>query len=175
MGHLASINKDHILRKAASMNYFTIQPKPCLKEYTQGSEFLTKEISEQIGKLIPHRIISKGWRLAYSRSRDGASYERYLLITRLLRACRGKGELLFIIQDIKDGIFGGYFSQNLEIKTEYFGTGESFLFLVKVEVAYRERGRRHVVPTDSPKPILLLLQQRRHRFWIRTPLRIVHR
>lgn len=76
LGHLASINKDHILRKAASMNYFTIKPKACLKEFTDGSEFLTKEISEQIEKLIPHRIISKGWRLIYSRSRDGASYDK---------------------------------------------------------------------------------------------------
>lgn len=38
---------------------------------------LTKEIADELTKLIPHRIVSKGWQMAFSRIRDGASYERY--------------------------------------------------------------------------------------------------
>lgn len=60
--------------------------------------------------------------------------------------CRGKGELLFVIQDIKERVFGGYFSQNLEIKPEYYGTGESFLFEVKVGSAHAERRGRDGIP-----------------------------
>lgn len=114
------------------MHYFTHDCQPSLKSPVADSEFFTVEMSQLVAKNIPHRVVSKGWRLAFSRSGDGASYDRYDDINRLLRKCRGKGELLIVLQDIKENIFGGYFSQNLEVKPEYFGTGESFLFVVKV-------------------------------------------
>lgn len=79
-------------------------------------------------------------------------------MARLMRNCRGKGELLFVIQDVKDGIFGGYFSQNLEAKPDYFGTGESFLFVVKVALAHEERPGSDGVPGYFAEPLLLLLQ-----------------
>ena len=49
-----------------------------------------------------------------------------------MKACGGKGELLFVVQDTQDAVFGGYFSQSLELKPDYFGTGESFLFTLQV-------------------------------------------
>lgn len=53
---------------------------------------------------------------------------------RLLTKCKNKGELLIVIQDTKGNIFGGYFSQNLQMKESYYGTGESFLFKVTVTI-----------------------------------------
>jgi hypothetical protein len=56
-----------------------------------------------------------------------------------LRTCAGKGEVIIVVQDTQDAIFGGYFSQTMEIKQNYFGTGESFLFTLAKEglVVYR--------------------------------------
>jgi TLD len=46
--------------------------------------------------------------------------------------CANKGELVFVVQDTHDQIFGGYFSQSMEIKPDFYGTGETFLFQLKV-------------------------------------------
>ncbi len=57
------------------MNYFTLRSKAC-RELVSDSEFFTQEMAEQVEKHIPHRIVSKGRRLAFSRSGDGASFDR---------------------------------------------------------------------------------------------------
>jgi hypothetical protein len=54
--------------------------------------------------------------------------------------CANRGELVFVVQDTNDQIFGGYFSQNLEVKPEFYGTGETFLFQLKVAWGQPERG-----------------------------------
>lgn len=51
---------------------------------------------------------------------------------RMMRKCRNKGEVLIFIEDTKGDIFGGYFSQSLNFRESYYGTGESFLFKVTV-------------------------------------------
>lgn len=61
-----------------------------------------------------------------------------------MRKCKNKGELLFLIQDTKGNVFGGYFSQDLVFKESYFGTGESFLFKVTVADFNKERGRHYL-------------------------------
>ena len=65
------------MRKSIAMNYFVLNPKPTLGEFIDGSDLLTKEIGEHIEKYIPHRIISKGWKLVYGRNKDGSSFDRY--------------------------------------------------------------------------------------------------
>lgn len=75
--------------------------------------------------------------MVFSRSRDGASYKSYFFLPNpfsLLQLCDRKGELLFVVQDTQDFIFGGFFTQHLEFKSEYYGTGESFLFQVTVRI-----------------------------------------
>lgn len=48
------------------------EPEFIVKE----SQMVTKEIAEQVGKGIPHRIVSSGWELSYCRFHDGASYDQ---------------------------------------------------------------------------------------------------
>ena len=55
--------------------------------------------------------------------------------------CANRGELVFVVQDTSDQVFGGYFSQSLEMKPEFYGTGETFLFQLKVGAPHaRKRG-----------------------------------
>jgi hypothetical protein len=63
--------------------------------------------------------------------------------------CANKGELVFVIQDTNDQVFGGYFSQSMEIKPEFYGTGETFLFQLKVTGFHPERGASAVQVDDS--------------------------
>jgi len=58
---------------------------------------------------------------------------------RLMNLCGKKGELLFVILDTSENVFGGYFSQSLEQKIDYYGTGDSFLFTVKVTSSLIDR------------------------------------
>ena len=50
----------------------------------------------------------------------------------MLSSVKNKGEILIVLQDKHGAIFGGYMSQTVELRSEYFGTGESFLFKVTV-------------------------------------------
>lgn len=63
------------MKKSCSMNYFTIKSKGN-RELVFNSEFFTQEMAEQVEKHIPHRTVSKGRKLAFSRSGDGASFGR---------------------------------------------------------------------------------------------------
>jgi hypothetical protein len=47
---------------------------------------------------------------------------------RMLNKCENKGELMVVVKDTLGNVFGGYFSQSMEVKEDYYGTGESFLF-----------------------------------------------
>lgn len=78
-GLLEVKDTDHPLQKqkTAVMMYFTNNGDDSgKKSFVDSSMLLTIEIAVELTKLIPHRIISKGWRMAYSRIRDGASYEK---------------------------------------------------------------------------------------------------
>lgn len=94
------------------------------------SQFMTLDMLNLLSKQIPDYIVASGWELLYSRSLDGASYQRFS------KKCFNKGELLLCIEDTsmeknankKNRIFGGYISQNLKHHEDFFGTGESFLF-----------------------------------------------
>ena len=55
-----------------------------------------------------------------------------LINSRVVRKCQTSGELVFILKDTDDNIFGGFFSAHLELQDDYYGTGESFLFKLSV-------------------------------------------
>lgn len=68
--------KSQSIRKTVQMLYFTTKPGNNDKqEFVDGSMFLTKEMANELENVIPHRVVSNGWKMAFSRIRDGASYE----------------------------------------------------------------------------------------------------
>ena len=66
----------------------------------------------------------KGWRLAYSLTRDGASSAT------LLAACASHATHLLVVEDSWGYVFGASFSHALSEHAgpSYYGTGESWLF-----------------------------------------------
>ena len=61
----------------------------------------------------------------YSWYKDGTSYNT------LHRKLSKKGEFIILVFDTDKNIFGGLFTHNFEFSTNFFGTGESFLFKLK--------------------------------------------
>ena len=51
---------------------------------------------------------------------------------RLKHKCLNKGELVILLKDQYDHVFGGFMANPLEIKSGFFGNGECFLFSIKV-------------------------------------------
>ena len=74
--HEQQVTSDHQLRKSTTTHYFTNASRPELQALLPGSEFVTRELAELVAIAMPHRIVSKGWRLAFSRARDGTSYDQ---------------------------------------------------------------------------------------------------
>ena len=64
---------------------------------------------------------------------------RRIGFTRFLSKCKKKGEVLILVEDVFEEVFGGFASQSLDIKEDFFGTGESFLFKVKVRMSITHR------------------------------------
>jgi hypothetical protein len=49
---------------------------------------------------------------------------------------RGKGEVIVIVSDEDDNVFGGYMTPSFEHRKNFYGTGESFIFSFKGENLY---------------------------------------
>lgn len=60
-----------------------------------------------------------------------------------MRKVRGRGPVFIAVQDIKGNVFGGYFSQEPEFRKEFFGSGESFLYKIKVRFFNRKLEREY--------------------------------
>lgn len=48
----------------------------------------------------------------------------------MLSKCLNRGEVVFLIEDFHGHIFGGYTACDIDMRDDYYGTGESFLFKV---------------------------------------------
>lgn len=67
-------------------------------------------------------------------TRASLTIRKYTLKHRLIHNCTDKGEILMIVKDTANHVFGGYFSQNITQRDDFFGTGESFLFKTNVKI-----------------------------------------
>ena len=60
---------------------------------------------------------------------EGPTKSKFLFsLFSLIRKLQGLGESLFVIQDSKNSIFGGFFTDKRFQKGQFNGNGESFLF-----------------------------------------------
>uniref|UniRef100_A0A8C5GX10 TLDc domain-containing protein n=1 Tax=Gouania willdenowi TaxID=441366 RepID=A0A8C5GX10_GOUWI len=79
----------------------------------------------QLCKELPARTIGLTWQLAYSVSRHGSSLKslyRHLSST--------ESPILIIIKDAHDEMFGAFLSHPLRPSETFYGTGETFLFML---------------------------------------------
>uniref|UniRef100_A0A8C2XM77 TLDc domain-containing protein n=1 Tax=Cyclopterus lumpus TaxID=8103 RepID=A0A8C2XM77_CYCLU len=87
--------------------------------------FLPPLIFSQLCKELPPRTVGYSWQLTYSTSRHGASLKS---LYRKLRAT--DSPVLVVIKDALDEIFGAFLSHPLRLSETFYGTGETFLFML---------------------------------------------
>ncbi|KAM6912244.1 oxidation resistance protein 1 [Xenentodon cancila] len=96
-----------------------------LNAIVENSHILEASHIRELWKELPPRTVGHTCQLAYSTSRHGASLKS--LYRRLSAAdC----PMLIVIKDALDEIFGGFLSHPLRPSETFYGTGETFLFML---------------------------------------------
>ena len=95
----------------------------------EPSQIVDKNMFSQIMKTVPAIYRCSEWKKLYAPSKHGTSLKL------LYRKMKNVGSNVVIIRDNKRNVFGAYCSQGWECRnksTEFYGTGESFLFTFRV-------------------------------------------
>uniref|UniRef100_A0A3B5B981 TLDc domain-containing protein n=1 Tax=Stegastes partitus TaxID=144197 RepID=A0A3B5B981_9TELE len=79
----------------------------------------------QLCKELPPRTVGHTWQLAYSTSRHGAS-----LKSLYRKLSTTDSPALIVIKDALDEVFGAFLSHPLRPSETFYGTGETFLFML---------------------------------------------
>ncbi|XP_047466888.1 nuclear receptor coactivator 7 isoform X2 [Mugil cephalus] len=96
-----------------------------LGNIVESSQILEASHVRELCKELPPRTVGHTWQLAYSTSRHGASLKslyRKLGVT--------ESPVLIIIKDALDEIFGAFLSHPLRPSETFYGTGETFVFML---------------------------------------------
>ncbi|XP_028294779.1 oxidation resistance protein 1 isoform X2 [Gouania willdenowi] len=96
-----------------------------LHDILERSQILEASHVRELCKELPARTIGLTWQLAYSVSRHGSSLKslyRHLSST--------ESPILIIIKDAHDEMFGAFLSHPLRPSETFYGTGETFLFML---------------------------------------------
>uniref|UniRef100_A0A3Q2YJL5 Si:ch211-15d5.11 n=1 Tax=Hippocampus comes TaxID=109280 RepID=A0A3Q2YJL5_HIPCM len=78
-----------------------------------------------LSKELPPKTVGHAWQLAYSTSRHGASLKS---LYRKLSA--SDSPTLVVIKDALEEVFGAFLSHPLRLSETFYGTGETFLFML---------------------------------------------
>lgn len=96
-----------------------------LREIVEQSRILEESHVRELASELPPRTVGHTWHLAYSTSRHGASLKS------LYRKLSGTDSpVLLVIKDSNDQMFGSFLSHPLRPSDKFYGTGETFLFLL---------------------------------------------
>jgi len=90
--------------------------------FEEPSAILSIDQATSLQYYLPTTLQGHIWTKIYSLTKDGASLER------LLTNIENIEQILFVIQDNKGSIFGGYFHDSFKRKENYYGTRHSWLF-----------------------------------------------
>ncbi|XP_035286611.1 nuclear receptor coactivator 7 isoform X1 [Anguilla anguilla] len=96
-----------------------------LSDVLQQSRILKAEHVREISAELPARTVGHAWQLTYSTSRHGASLKS------LYRKLAGlESPALVVIKDSQSQVFGSFLSHPLRPSETFYGTGETFLFML---------------------------------------------
>ncbi|KAG5856119.1 hypothetical protein ANANG_G00004640 [Anguilla anguilla] len=96
-----------------------------LSDVLQQSRILKAEHVREISAELPARTVGHAWQLTYSTSRHGASLKS------LYRKLAGlESPALLVIKDSQSQVFGSFLSHPLRPSETFYGTGETFLFML---------------------------------------------
>ncbi|XP_028250616.1 nuclear receptor coactivator 7 [Parambassis ranga] len=96
-----------------------------LSNIVERSHILEASHVRELCKELPPRTVGHTWQLAYSTSRHGASLKS---LYRKVGATDSPA--LVVIKDALDEIFGAFLSHPLRPSETFYGTGETFLFML---------------------------------------------
>ncbi|KAM9355710.1 nuclear receptor coactivator 7 isoform 2-T2 [Pholidichthys leucotaenia] len=96
-----------------------------LANILENSRILEASFVRELCKELPLRTISHVWQLVYSTSRHGSSLKA--LYRKLSNT---EAPILLIIKDALNEIFGAFLSHPLKPSENFYGTGETFLFML---------------------------------------------
>ncbi|XP_041668381.1 nuclear receptor coactivator 7 isoform X2 [Cheilinus undulatus] len=96
-----------------------------LLNIVESSNVLEASHVQELCKELPARTVGHTWQLAYSTSRHGASLKS---LYRKLSST--DSPVLVVIKDALDEIFGAFLSHPLRPSETFYGTGETFLFML---------------------------------------------
>ncbi|KAM4540705.1 oxidation resistance protein 1 isoform 3-T3 [Fundulus diaphanus] len=91
----------------------------------ENSQILEASHVRELCKELPPRTVGRTWQLVYSTSRHGASLKS---LYRKLSAT--DSPVLLVIKDALDELFGAFLSDPLRPSEKFYGTGETFLFML---------------------------------------------
>ncbi|KAM9465784.1 nuclear receptor coactivator 7 isoform 1-T2 [Clarias gariepinus] len=104
----------------------TIDKEPDgLSDIVKQSLILNAQQVQELSRELPPRTVGHVWRLAYSTSKNGAS-----LKTLYRKLSASDSPVLLLIRDGNEQVFGGFLSHPLHPSDTFYGTGETFLFLL---------------------------------------------
>ncbi|XP_062253017.1 nuclear receptor coactivator 7 isoform X2 [Platichthys flesus] len=96
-----------------------------LSNIVESSHILEESHVRELCKELPPRTVSYTWQLKYSTSRHGSSLKS------LYRKLSGTDSpVLIVIKDALDETFGAFLSHPLRPSEKFYGTGETFLFML---------------------------------------------
>ncbi|KAL3049297.1 hypothetical protein OYC64_008707 [Pagothenia borchgrevinki] len=96
-----------------------------LNDIVASSNILEASHVKELCQELPPRTVGYSWHLAYSTSRHGASLKSlYRKLSKL------DSPVLIVIKDALDEIFGAFLSHPLRPSETFYGTGETFLFML---------------------------------------------
>ncbi|XP_047200803.1 nuclear receptor coactivator 7 isoform X2 [Girardinichthys multiradiatus] len=90
-----------------------------------NSHILEASHVRELCKELPPRTVGQTWQLAYSTSRHGAS-----LKSLYRKLSNTDSPVLIVIKDALDELFGAFLSDPLRPSENFYGTGETFLFML---------------------------------------------
>uniref|UniRef100_A0A4W5M709 TLDc domain-containing protein n=1 Tax=Hucho hucho TaxID=62062 RepID=A0A4W5M709_9TELE len=96
-----------------------------LCEIVAQSRILDASLVRELSVELPPRTVGHTWQLAYSTSRHGSSLKS------LYRRLKGSDSpVLMVIKDSLNQVFGSFLSHPLRPSETFYGTGETFLFML---------------------------------------------
>ncbi|KAM4724024.1 nuclear receptor coactivator 7 isoform 2-T2 [Anableps anableps] len=96
-----------------------------ISNVVENSRVLEASHVRELCKELPPRTVGRTWQLAYSTSRHGAS-----LKSLYRKLSNTDSPVLIIIKDALDELFGAFLSDPLRPSEKFYGTGETFLFML---------------------------------------------
>lgn len=96
-----------------------------LQSIVERSQVLKDSYVRELCKELPPRTVGHNWKLTYSTSSHGSS-----LKSLYRKVSASDSPALIVIKDAHDEVFGAFLSHPLRPSETFYGTGETFLFML---------------------------------------------